>query len=57
MENLNTVLDDNKKLSLANGDLIRLESHTRMLFEAEDLAVASPATISTRSSGPVRRQL
>ena len=52
IESLNTVLDDNRMLCLANGERIRLKdlgagpSEMRMLFEVNDLAQASPATVS-----------
>jgi dynein heavy chain len=46
VENMNSVMDDNKILTLANGDRIRLLSHCAMLFEVFDLQYASPATIS-----------
>lgn len=46
IENMNSVLDDNMMLSLMNGERINLNEQIRILFEVQDLASASLATVS-----------
>ena len=46
IESMNSVMDDNRLLTLASNERIRLLPHMRMIFEIRDLNYASPATVT-----------
>ncbi|KAJ1678345.1 dynein heavy chain, partial [Spiromyces aspiralis] len=46
VENLNSVLDDNRLLTLPNGERLALPSNVRIMFEVETLKYATLATVS-----------
>ena len=46
IESMNSLMDDNKLLTLANGERISMPAQVTLLFETEDLSTASPATVS-----------
>jgi dynein heavy chain 2 len=46
VESLNSVLDDNRLLTMPSGDRIQFGPNVNFLFETDDLSCASPATIS-----------
>ncbi|CAE7455231.1 ODA11, partial [Symbiodinium sp. KB8] len=46
IESMNSVMDDNKVLTLANNERIPLRPNMRMLFEISNLTYATPATVS-----------
>jgi len=46
IESLNTVMDDNKVLTLASNERIALTKMMRLIFEISSLRTATPATVS-----------
>lgn len=46
VENLNSVLDDNRLLTLPNGERLNLPPNVRIMFEVETLKYATLATVS-----------
>ena len=43
---MNSVMDDNKLLTLANNGRIVMKNYMKLLFEIWDLKFATPATVS-----------
>lgn len=46
VESLNSVLDDNRLLTLPSGERIQFGSNINFVFETHELTCASPATVS-----------
>jgi len=46
IESMNSVMDDNRMLTLASNERIPLKPHMKMIFEIRDLNHATPATVS-----------
>lgn len=46
IESMNSVMDDNRMLTLASNERVPLKSNMRMIFEIRDLNYATPATVS-----------
>jgi len=46
VESLNSVLDDNRLLTMPNGERIQFGTNVNFIFETDNLRFASPATIS-----------
>ena len=47
---MNSVMDDNRMLTLASNERVPLKAHMRMIFEIRDLKYATPATVSFSSA-------
>lgn len=46
IEALNSVLDDNKLLTMPTGERVQFADQVNFIFETHDLSHASPATVS-----------
>jgi hypothetical protein len=45
-ESFSSIMDDSKKLSLANNETIHLKPNMRVIFEVPNLRMVTPATVS-----------
>lgn len=52
VENLNSVMDDNRLLTLPNGERIRLQPHCRLLFEARSPCSPLQPSVGLCTSSP-----
>ena len=46
VENFNSVLDDNRKMTIPNGESIKMSDEMALLFETDNLLNVTPATVS-----------
>ncbi|WUR04155.1 uncharacterized protein VNE69_07221 [Vairimorpha necatrix] len=46
IENLNSVLDDNKILCMRNGEVIKIRENVRFIFETNDISKLTPASLT-----------